>query len=278
MRLIIIRHGDPNYAIDGLTEQGVREAQLLAEYLSGSRSGACPESGPGSAVPYQFDDIYQSPLGRAAKTAAFSLEKLGRDAVTLDWLEEFPVLFDPNLSAETAAAFATELITDPETGLYRKRIIWDVLPSYYMNHPELFDKDAWRSSDLAACSDMIEKYDRVTASFDRLLAGYGYEKDPEKGIYRVRESNDKTIAFFCHYGITSVILSRLWNISPFIPLQFFAMAPTSVTEVVTEEREKGIAIFRALKIGDVSHLSAAGEKPSFSARFCERFENLDERH
>ena len=33
MKILIIRHGDPNYAIDSLTEKGVREATLLAKYL-----------------------------------------------------------------------------------------------------------------------------------------------------------------------------------------------------------------------------------------------------
>ena len=74
------------------------------------------------------------------------------------------------------------------------------------------------------------------------------------------------------------MLSRLWNVSPFVPLQFLAMAPTSLTEIVTEESEKGIAIFRTLRIGDITHLTVGNEEPSFSARFCERFENEDERH
>ncbi|MBP5596393.1 MAG: histidine phosphatase family protein, partial [Pseudobutyrivibrio sp.] len=84
--------------------------------------------------------------------------------------------------------------------------------------------------------------------------------------------------FFCHYGLTCVLLSRLWNVAPFVPMQFTALAPTSVTEVVTEERQKGIAVFRTLKAGDVSHLALGDEEPSFSARFCERFENEDQRH
>ena len=33
MRIMIIRHGDPDYEIDGLTEKGKREAQLLADRL-----------------------------------------------------------------------------------------------------------------------------------------------------------------------------------------------------------------------------------------------------
>lgn len=34
MRIFIIRHGDPDYSIDGLTEKGKREAELLRERWS----------------------------------------------------------------------------------------------------------------------------------------------------------------------------------------------------------------------------------------------------
>ena len=35
MRIIFVRHGDPDYANDTLTEKGWREAALLAERVSG---------------------------------------------------------------------------------------------------------------------------------------------------------------------------------------------------------------------------------------------------
>ena len=57
-----------------------------------------------------------------------------------------------------------------------------------------------------------------------------------------------------------------------------ALAPTSVTEVVTEEREQGTAYFRGLKIGDVSHLFMSGEPVSFAARFCEVYSDMSQRH
>ena len=34
MRILIIRHGDPNYELDTLTETGWKEAKLVAERLS----------------------------------------------------------------------------------------------------------------------------------------------------------------------------------------------------------------------------------------------------
>ena len=34
MKIVIIRHGDPDYEKDSLTEKGWREAKLLAERIS----------------------------------------------------------------------------------------------------------------------------------------------------------------------------------------------------------------------------------------------------
>ncbi len=260
MRLLFIRHGDPDYVNDTLTEKGHKEASLLADIIEN----------------YRIDEVYQSPLGRAKDTAAYSCKAMGKEPVTLDWLREFPAKVDPNLSEDVRKAYENELKIDEATGKYQTRILWDVLPSYYMHHPELFDREGWRESELVKASDMPQVYDRVISAFDKFLADNGYVK--EGMAYKVTENNDKTIAFYCHYGLTSLLLSRLWNVSPFVVWQYTALAPTSVTEVVTEERQKGIATFRTLRAGDVSHLRIGKEEPSFSARFCERFENEDERH
>ena len=75
-----------------------------------------------------------------------------------------------------------------------------------------------------------------------------------------------------------VLLSHLFGVSPFILWHSLCMAPSSVTEVWTEEREEGKVSFRASRVGDLSHLDAAGVEPSFSARFCSCYKHTDERH
>ena len=261
MKLLFYRHGDPDYVVDSLTDKGKREAEFLAEYIGNMN----------------IDDIYVSPLGRARDTAEYSLKRLGKRAEVCEWLQEFPALFDANdADEETRRAYYNELKVNPDTGKYDKRIVWDVMPSYYMDHPEIFDAKEWRNSDIVKSSNMSDVYDHVVSEFDKLLLKYGYER--HDNVYDVHQNNEKVIAFFCHFGITSVLLSYLWGVSPFMPMQFLAMAPTSMTELATEEREKGIAIFRTLRIGDITHLNMKGEEPSFSARFCERFENEYERH
>ena len=55
MKLIIIRHGDPDYSIDSLTEAGWREANILASRVS----------------KMDVKNFYVSPLGRAKDTASW---------------------------------------------------------------------------------------------------------------------------------------------------------------------------------------------------------------
>lgn len=73
MKLVIVRHADPDYSIDSLTPTGWKEAELLSNRL----------------VRTPADAYYVSPLGRANDTASLTLKKLGRTAETCEWLREF---------------------------------------------------------------------------------------------------------------------------------------------------------------------------------------------
>ena len=234
MRLLLIRHGDPDYERDTVTEKGEREIELLAGRLEKE----------------DIAEIYVSPLGRAQKTAQATLRRLGRTGKTLGWLREFAVP-----------------VQLPETG--EEHLIWDFMPSFMEKHPALYSARDWLREPFIAESDVPRRYAEVCGCLDALLAEHGYRR--EGGLYRAEKPNRKTLAFFCHLGATCVLLSHLFRMSPVALLQHFAGAPTSVTAVYTEEREEGLASFRALTLGDTSHLYAAGEPLSFSARFCETF-------
>ena len=121
-----------------------------------------------------------------------------------------------------------------------------------------------------------EEYQRVISSFAELLNNLGYVK--EGRVFRAENANNDSVVFFCHFGITCVMLSYLLNISPMVIWHGFVAAPTSVTKVVTEERRKGIASFRVVEYADITHLKMANEPPAPAARFCECYDNLDERH
>lgn len=250
MRLLFIRHGDPDYVHDTLTEKGHREAALLAERAGDLQLGEC----------------YVSPLGRAQATAGYSMDKLGRAAKTLGWLQEFPAQVDLNQAPQLLGAFPN---TRMENGKYVPRIVWDIMPSYWAEHSDCMDPVRWRECEISRNSDTVEIYDYVTGEFDKLLAEHGYIRDGR--CYRVLRESTGTLTFFCHFALTCVLLSHLWETSPFLLWHSLALAPTSVTEIVTEERQKGLACFRGLKIGDVSHLVLGGEPVSTAARFCETY-------
>jgi len=239
MRLLIIRHGDPDYSIDSLTEKGKREAALLSLRMEKEK----------------VDAFYCSPLGRARDTARYTLDRMGREAVVCDWLREFPAVVNkPNEDQDCA---------------------WDWLPRDLTAYPDFFDRKKWMYHPVMVEADVPEKYAHVCKELDALLSRHGYEREGD--LYRAVRPNRDTIVFFCHFGLTCVLLSHLLNVSPMVLWHGFCSAPTSITTVYTEEREEGFAYFRTAAFGDVSHLYAKDEPPAFSARFCETFDS-DERH
>ena len=273
MRLLFVRHGDPDYEHDRLNEIGLREARALAALIPRMNVGTC----------------FASPLGRAQETAAIALGKAipgargaqaaaacGDVLTTLDWLREFPAQVDVNDTPLLQEAYYLKTLPD---GTYKKRIVWDMYPSYYVEHPAYSDFDAWRTTLVAHNSDMLPVYDRVIASFDALLAEHGYVREGRH--YRVEEESRETLTFFCHFGITCVLLSHMWNVSPFVTLQSLCMPTSSVTECFSEERQRGFAHFRATRIGDTTHLTMAGLKPErlpHSALFTDIYSDYTQRH
>ena len=148
---------------------------------------------------------------------------------------------------------------------------WDWLPQDWLKDPLLLDREHWHEHPVFTEMDLKSAYDRVIAEFEKVLAEHGYIRD---GLcYRVEHATSETLVFFCHFGITGMILSHLMNVSPMVLWHGLAIAPSSVTTIYTEERRPGIACFRASSVGDISHLYVCGQQPSFAARFCEVYGN-----
>lgn len=241
MKLLFVRHAEPDYAKDSLTGKGWREAGFLAQRLA--------------QIPAKA--YYVSPLGRARDTASLTLEAVGRTAEECPWLREFDApIWRPDVAD-------------------RKKVTWDWLPQDWTADERFFRCDAWFRHPVLAEGNVKAEYDRVTGGLDALLVRHGYAR--EGRCYRAAVPNNDTLVFFCHFGVTCVLLSHLLNASPMVLWHGCCAAPSSVTTVVTEERREGIASFRMLGFGDISHLYANGEEPSFSARFRECYQNDWER-
>ncbi len=242
MKLLIVRHGDPDYDKDSLTEKGWREVEYLSQRLS----------------KLDIKAFYVSPLGRAKDTASLTLKKMGKTATECQWLQEFPCqIWRPDVKD-------------------KKIIAWDWLPQDWTADGRFFQYNHWFENEAMQEGHVKEEYDHVIGQFDKLLAFHGYEREGQ--LYKATAANNDTIVLFCHFGLECVLLSHLLNISPMVLWHGFCAAPSSVTTLVTEERRKGIASFRMSSFGDISHLYANNEPPAFAARFCEAFENGNERH
>ena len=251
MRILIIRHAEPDYVHDSLTEKGEREAALLAERLS--------------RIP--ISAFYISTLGRARKTAIPTLRKFGSEwpdtqgDITVhecSWLQEFP-----------------HLINRPDKP-GKISIPWDWLPQDWQIEDAYYDRKKWYDTQIMKDGHVKDAYQKVIDSFDTVLASHGYVRNGSH--YQAIRPNRDVLAFFCHFGVECVLLSHLLDVSPMILWHFSCALPSSVTSLYTEERRKGTAIFRMNAFGDTSHLYAGGEEPSFAARFCETWDNMEERH
>lgn len=247
MRIIFIRHGEPDYVNDALTDKGVREAKLLSDRIAR----------------WNMDRMhfYCSPLGRAKQTASYTLERLGRTATTYEWMKEF-----------------TYRIDDPVTG--RHGVPWDFMPEYWTEIPEMYDKNAWIETDIYRSNpDLAPAYRQTCDELDSLIAQYGYQRHHNYYIHTdnnaaqdTSESSHDTLVIFCHLGITCVMMSHLLGISPALLCHNFFLAPTSVTILATEERQNNIAYFRAQVIGDTNHLLQGGEPISDAGYFTDVFQ------
>ena len=238
MRILLIRHAEPDYTVDSLTPKGRIEAELLSRRM----------------VRYDIRDFYVSPLGRARDTADYTLKALGRTAEVLPWLAEF-----------------RGRCIDPESG--RKRLPWDLPPRLWSALPGAWDIGHWTEAPLFAEGDVPQIWQETVEGTKALLARYGFTKDGP--VWRGGGNTRDTIALFCHFGISMAVLSVLTDCSPLVLWHRTLTLPSSVSEVVTEERVRGEVSFRVTRLGDISHLESAGEKRSTAGLFPECFTGID---
>ena len=73
MKILIIRHAEPDYENNTLTKKGFVEAEYLSDKLKHSN----------------ITHIYSSPLNRAYLTAKPTAQKINKEIKIYDWLTEF---------------------------------------------------------------------------------------------------------------------------------------------------------------------------------------------
>ena len=176
MRIIFVRHGEPNYEKDCLTPLGKIQAEAAAERLR--------DEG--------IDAIYSSPFGRAMETAEITAKQLGIGPVrVLDFMHE---LYWGSVSGKPLFADGHPWNIADELS----RTGWDLTRTDWPEHPYFADNRVTESA--------LE----VAGKTDGWLASLGYERDG--AYYRCMKENDRTVALFSHGGSSVAMIARILNL------------------------------------------------------------------
>lgn len=249
VKLLIIRHGDPDYVHDTLTERGRAEA----EALSGRLMRECVRERERENE--NLTKVYCSPMGRAQATAAPFLAASGRTADTREWLREIPYRIHQPLRA---AGLAME---------DRDSAPWKLSPALFSAYADqLSDVNHWQECPIyREAGELVAYVEKVRKGFDALLAengilcaGDGYR------LCGVEPGTQRTLAIFCHMGLGLLLLSQLARMSPPLAWQRFCFQPSSVSTVLWEQDEGAeSAACHIVSIGDTTHLSELGPNYRF---------------
>lgn len=203
MRLILIRHGDPNYELDCLTELGQKQAKITAQRL----------------LKEGIQEVYSSPMGRAKQTAQPFLDASGiKNMQILDFMKEIRYGLENDLYNQDYS---------PWVGVDRMA-----------NQGEDLQNPNWRSLPLFKDNTATVDIDFVQAASDKWLESLGYKR---QGLYykNIRDDDAQfTLALFSHGGSSTALLSRIFNI-PFPLLCASLHIPHTGITIIRFDRTPG---------------------------------------
>ena len=223
MILYIVRHGDPIYETDSLTERGRLQAEAVGKRMLAAG----------------IDRIFSSPMGRAKETADPACRLLGLEKQIEPWAHEIE----------------DERLTPFPDGVMKSITV--VQNTYYLENGNI-DLPYERSYECPGInqSQMKKAVDYIEANGKDFLERLGYKE--EGGVYRILRRNEEKVALFCHAAFARAWLSVLLHIPIHIMWSSFEYTHTGVTIVEFKNNENGTTAPRCLCYSDMSHLYAAG--------------------
>lgn len=222
MRIIFVRHGEPDYAHDCLTEQGKQQALAAAERLR--------EEG--------IEEIFTSPLGRAAETAAAAAETLGLPVKTLDYMREL----------HWGSVDGMPLPADGHP--------WDLADMLAAEGRDLTDP-AWREHPYFRNNKVTAEADHVARKTDEWLRTLGYERNG--AYYRCLRPDDRqaTVALFSHGGSSAAAMGHILNLPFPYACALFHIEFTGIT-IIRLDRNPGRQALPCLELAnDGRHIRGA---------------------
>ncbi len=176
MRLIFVRHGEPNYENDCLTQTGREQAIKTAERLKNENIKA----------------IYSSPMGRAIETASFTAKDHNLEIEKLDFMHEI---------------WWGDKDKDSSEKIPLNGHPWSIAYNVLTESDDYAAGDKWKEHPYFKNNICMDYFDRINQGTDDLLRKYGLER--EGNFYRCVDENDDTIALFAHGGSGAIMFSRL---------------------------------------------------------------------
>ena len=226
MILYYVRHGDPIYDPDSLTELGHNQAKALAKRFS----------------LYGLDGIYSSPSTRAIQTAQPTCEALGLEMKICDWADEGKAWHNTHIiksDGKPCWGFAykptVENFNDPEVR---------ALGQKWYTHPHFRD---------CTFGDGIK---RINEAVDEFLLSLGYMHDREQGCYQKVKNSPNKVALFAHQGAGMLILSSILDIPYPMFATHFDFGHSSVTAIAFGD--DGKIYPKVLQLSNDSHLYKEG--------------------
>lgn len=225
MLLYIIRHGDPNYKKDCLTERGKLQAEAVGKRM----------------LDAGINRVFTSPYGRAKETAEPTCRLLGIPYTVEEWAHE--------IEDERLTHF-----TFPD----RPRSISMLRPNrirenggLYLSYEEAYTSRALSDTGMKQASTYIAEHGR------EFLERLGYQEE-EDGVYRILKPNEDRVALFCHSCMARAWISYLLHIPLHLMWANYCYSHTGVTVLYFKNYEDGKTAPRCLSYSDISHLYAAG--------------------
>jgi len=217
VRLLFVRHGEPDYEHDCLTPEGHRQARAAAGRLREEN----------------ISQLFSSPFGRAKETAAYTSEALGLPVTVLDFMHE---LYWG--SRDGARIFAGGHPWNIADAMAREG--WDLSRQDWREHPYFSNNTVTAGADF------------VGAEIDAWLGGFGIRR--EGRYYRSEQRNDETVAVFCHGGSSAAALGHILDITFPHACALFHLDFTGITAVRFPKPGAGIALPTLALCNDARHI------------------------
>lgn len=218
MRIIFVRHGEPDYEHDCLTPNGVVQAAATAAKLKDEKISA----------------IYSSPLGRTRETASHTAKEQGVDVQVLDFMHEI----------DWGTKSGEELEYDGHP--------WTLGYKLLTESPEYIGSDDWKDHEYFKNNICMEYYDKIAKGLDELLKKYGLVREGK--LYRCVKECDDTIAIFAHGGSGAFVLAHLFNLPLTFVLTSLPFGVCSITAIDLSVVNEDLILPRFESFNDMSHL------------------------